>query len=161
MDDDTPELLDHRDFLRRFKSRPTSTAPSPWGIGFLIEQVGTGFEILAAGIERLETLIMTSAQNTDQVLQAIAADLQTVAANIQTAETTLSNDLATAVADIQDVVNNGGTVQASTLTSLQNVQTALDGLAAPLTTAVGQLDAAVNPPAPAPAPAPSPAPSGN
>lgn len=144
---------DFRVFLNRFKTRPTSTAASPWGLGFLIELVGSGFESIDAAFQRMEQIIMTSAQNTDATLQAIAADLQTVATDIQTAETTLSNDLATAVADIQDVVANGGTVKAATLASLQSVQTALDGLAAPLTSAVGQLDAAINPPAPAPAPA--------
>ncbi len=149
----------YRDYLQRLQNRPLASGPTPSWLGYLVEQVGVGFEFVVAEIQRLEVLIMTSAQNTDQVLAAIAANLQTVATDIQTAETTLSNDLATAVADIEQVVSGGGVVQASTLTSLQNVQTALQGLSQPLTDAVGKLDAAVNPPAPAPAP--NPAPSGS
>lgn len=145
----------YKDFLKHISGRQVASGPAPFGLGYLVEQIGLGFEFIVAEIQRLEQTIMTSAQSSDATLQAIAAALQTVATDIQTAETTLSNDLATAVADIQQVVSGGGTVQKSTLDTLTSVQTALQGLAQPLTTAVGQLDAAVNPAAPAPAPAPS------
>lgn len=140
-------MIDWRERLEWHQNHPASSSMR-YGIGYLIQMVGEGFE-------ELKEILMTSAQSTDAALQAIATDLQNVATTIQTAETTLQNDLATAIVDVTAAVNGGGTVQASTLTSLQNVQATLDGLSAPLTTAVASLDAAVNPPAPAPAPTPA------
>lgn len=140
---------DYRDFLRRFKNRPTSSAPSPWGIGFLIEQVGTGFETILAGIERLEQIIMTSAENTDQLIADATATLTQFETDAQATLTTLGNDLNTVLADIQAAPN---AVQASTVTALQNAISTLGSLGTSLSGAVGQIDSAVNPPAPAPAP---------
>lgn len=145
-DDDTPEVLDHREFMRRFKKRPTSTGPSPWGIGFLIEQVGTGFEFVVAEIQRLESLIMTSAENTDQLIQDATATLVAFETAAQTSLTTLGNDLTAVLADIQAAPN---AVQASTLTSLQDAITTLGTLGSSLSGAVGQIDSAVNPAPPA------------
>lgn len=142
---------DFRTFLTRFKNRPTASGPSPWGLGFLIEQVGSGFETVVAGLEQLEQIIMTSAQNTDALVQAATASLASFETTATATLTTLDNDLSAVLAD---VTSAGSNVQPATVTALQNAIASLGTLGTGLSSAVTQIDAAVNP-------APSPAPSGS
>ncbi|MFJ4653881.1 hypothetical protein ACIP5Y_21670 [Nocardia sp. NPDC088792] len=135
-------MSDWRELLRLHESHPSS-AQMRYGIGYLIQLVGEGFE-------KLQELIMTSAQSTDAALQAVTADIVSFETAAQATLTTIQADLATAVADINQVVAGGGAVQASTLTALQNAATALGTLGTGLSTAVTTLDQAVNPPAPTP-----------
>lgn len=145
-----PKTKPWRLFLRRHT--PMASGPIPSWAGFFIEQIGIGLEELEAAIQRLEIIIMTSAESTDQQIQDAVATLVAFETAAQSSLTTLGNDLATVLADIQAAPN---AVQASTVANLQNAITTLGTLGTSLSSNVTSIDTAVNPPAPAPAPAPS------
>jgi formylmethanofuran dehydrogenase subunit E-like metal-binding protein len=130
---------------------PHASAPVPQWAHMLIAMTGYFHYRLLAELDEIKELIMTSAESTDQLVQDAVATLVAFETAAQTSLTTLGNDLATVLKDVQAAPN---AVQASTVISLQNAITTLGTLGSSLSSNVTSIDTAINPPAPAPAPAP-------